>query len=456
MTQEVKPHIAHLRTNLFTRIMLRLSIPLLILGALFIGIHLTTQIGTLNEIQKFESRWAVQGVQANLIKLFQEQDPLENLDTLETQLKNWQKLYRFEDINIWNVFEKKALFENNSQLAWTEQDNLAINESLHQQSIGNPYLIRVERIRGKIFAYIPIEQITANPDAALGKQFFVARIAFSLVNLEKSFQSSRQTLIFIFIFVILTGAVIGRSLAKSIIQPIKKLNRATHEIMKGNLNLRVDVRTGDELETLAETFNHMIDAMKEIKERASDANPLTQLPGNQAIYHEIKKRTFERQKFVFFHADLNHFKVFNDHFGLARGDQAIIKTAEILKKVTKQYGSPDDFVGHQGGDDFVIITKPNHAKQIGQEVCRIFDIEARNALYRKEDLDAGFTLHIDRRGGEESGKEEVKKFHLLSIALAGVSNAKKDIADYFNCMTLAADAKKAVKQFAESTYIIQE
>ena len=180
------------------------------------------------------------------------------------------------------------------------------------------------------------------------------------------------------------------------------------------------------------------------------------VPGNQGIFHEIKTRIHERQKFVLFHVDLDRFKLFNDHFGLARGDEAIKKTAEVLIKAVEEKGSSNDFVGHQGGDDFVIITGPNHAQELGNMVCQYFDAEARTALYRKEDLDNGYTIQLDRRRMAETGEKIMRKFPLISISLAGVSNVKKDFADYFSCMSAAVNAKKEAKDIIESCVIIKE
>jgi hypothetical protein len=113
-------------------------------------------------------------------------------------------------------------------------------------------------------------------------------------------------------------------------------------------------------------------------------------------------------------------------------------------------------VGHQGGDDFVAITKPSHADAVAKYVCEGFDREVLSSLYPKEDFERGYTMQIDRRRLAETGQEILAKFPLIAISLAGVSNAKRDFADYFDCLNRAAQVKKEVKKTMTSSYMIIE
>jgi GGDEF domain-containing protein len=145
-------------------------------------------------------------------------------------------------------------------------------------------------------------------------------------------------------------------------------------------------------------------------------------------------------------------------YGIGRGDEVIKKAANMLKQVVKEKGAKDDFVGHQGGDDFVLIVKPAHAKELAETVIKRFDTDVVKTVYRKEDYDRGYVMAYDRRTMAETGETEAKmvQFPLVGLSLAGVSNAKRDFADYFDCLTRAVSVKKEVKKTIESSYLIEE
>lgn len=435
------------QTSLFARIMIRLSVPLFFLGAIFTAIQLTNQINAMNHFYSIESRVAFEAIRDALHSKLRNPQTLQDPEAIKSELRALAKIHRVTDVRLYDLLQHASFFSDDAP--WTPSDYRGIEESLLQKKEGRSYYVRVDKNSRFLLAYIPIEDTE-------GKPRWVARTLFSLASVQDALVASQRTLILMFSFIVIVGIIIGRTLAKSIVEPIQQLNEATQEIMIGHLGKHVTIRTGDEIETLAHTFNHMSEALKVMKRQAEDANPLTQLPGNQGILTELKKRIFERQKFVLFHADLDRFKTFNDHYGLARGDEAIKKTADLLSQAVKEKGAADDFVGHQGGDDFVIITRPNHAKAVAEYVVKNFDGGTIRSLYRKEDFERGYTLAPDRRSLAETGQEVMVKFPLLAISLAGVSTAKKDFADYFDCMSAAAEVKKEVKKTVQSIYLIQE
>ncbi len=442
-------HIArHKKTTVLARILLRLIIPLFLLAVIIAAMQLTIQLRIMNEFLEIKSRLALSDIHKVLTAEIKKQPDLNDPAPLKEKMDKLIQAYEISHIQMIDVFDKRLLFEDNS-IPWTPVDNQALEESLHEKQLGRAYHAKVNAQNKQLMAYIPLK-------AADSDKTWVARVVFSLATMQDALSKSRGSLAVILCMIIFVGILIGRGLAKSIVDPIRQLNEGTREVIKGKLGTHVTLNTGDEIEMLAQTFNQMSDAMKEVKQRAEEANPLTRLPGNDTIFQEINKRIFERQKFVFFHVDLNRFKVFNDHFGLGRGDMAIKKTAEILLKAIREKGASDDFVGHHGGDDFVMITRPQKAKDVAERVCKLFESEVLTAIYRKDDLDLGYTLHQDRRRFTETGEDVTVKFPLLSVGLAGVSNAKKDFADYFECMTRGIEVKKEVKKKDESSYIIQE
>ncbi len=450
MAQEITAKKRSKKTTLFSRITVRLTFPLLTLAAFFTAIQLTNQMNTMNEYYKIESRLAFDHAQKVLAELVKDPENISDPQKLKEPLDLFAHNFRIAPIQMFDLFNRSPLFEGEKK-DWNMTDYQAMEKSLREKQLGKPYFVRIDKEAKRLVAYIPVEGLTE-------KRLWVARTSFPLAHVRDALISSRWTLGIIIFLILSTGVFIGRGLAKSIVNPIRTLNEATQEILEGHLGKHVKILTGDEIETLADTFNHMSESLKVMRARAEDANPLTQLPGNQGIFHEINKRIYEKQKFVMFHTDLDRFKVFNDTYGLARGDEVIKKTANLLKEAVQLKGSKDDFIGHQGGDDFMLIVKPAHAKDLAEYIIARFDKEIVRSVYRKEDYERGYILAVDRREMAETGAPEAKQvqFPLLAISLAGITNAKKDFADYFDCLSRAIPVKKEVKKTVQSSYIIQE
>jgi diguanylate cyclase (GGDEF)-like protein len=163
------------------------------------------------------------------------------------------------------------------------------------------------------------------------------------------------------------------------------------------------------------------------------ANPLTGLPGNVSIERELERRLTNHTPFVFMYADIDNFKPFNDHYGYRRGDQAIKLTAEIILEAVKGNGSSEDFVGHVGGDDFVIISRPEKCDAIANLIVQRFD-ERIVKLLDQEDLDRGFVEVVNRKG-------TVDRFPLLTMTIAVVSSGKMEIEHIAQISDIASELK---------------
>ena len=109
--------------------------------------------------------------------------------------------------------------------------------------------------------------------------------------------------------------------------------------------------------------------------RDHSINPLTLLPANAIIKKTIEKRL--KKPFALLYADLDNFKFYNDTYGFNQGDLLIKHTATLISSVVKNYGNHDDFVGHIGGDDFILISTPDKAETIAQNICIQFDQKSK-------------------------------------------------------------------------------
>ncbi len=175
------------------------------------------------------------------------------------------------------------------------------------------------------------------------------------------------------------------------------------------------------------------------------ANPLTGLQGNIEIQGEINQRIAKRELFSVIYADLDNFKAFNDVYGFASGDTAIKMTADIIVDNVHVLGSPKDFIGHVGGDDFVVITVPGHDTVISEGIIKDFDRKILS-LYSPEDRKTGYIITTNRQG-------QIMKFPIMSISIALVSNERRNLISHIQVAEIAAELKKKAKAAAGSVYV---
>lgn len=180
-------------------------------------------------------------------------------------------------------------------------------------------------------------------------------------------------------------------------------------------------------------------------DRNRAASPLTGLSGNLEIQAEITSRIEKREQFAVIYIDLDNFKAFNDVYGFAKGDIAIKMTADIMRDATKDEGTSDDFLGHIGGDDFIIICDLQHVEGICTEIVANFDFRIRT-LYNLKDIEAGFIRTLNRRG-------EHREYPIMTISLAVVTNELRELHNHLEVSEIAAELKKKAKALPGSNYL---
>lgn len=125
-------------------------------------------------------------------------------------------------------------------------------------------------------------------------------------------------------------------------------------------------------------------------------NPISGLPGNAAIHEEMSARLQRGETFACVYLDIDNFKPFNDHYGFTRGDTLIHALAEAIFGAVAD-ATPDPFLGHIGGDDFVVLCDPKQAEALAADVVARFQAASR-ALHDEGDVLAGGHEAEDRRG----------------------------------------------------------
>ena len=179
--------------------------------------------------------------------------------------------------------------------------------------------------------------------------------------------------------------------------------------------------------------------------RESDMNPVTELPGNKAIENELNSRLQSGTTFALCYVDLDDFKAYNDYYGFLAGSDIIRMTGQILTDAVNTKGTERDFLGHIGGDDFIILTSIDRSEAISEEIIRLFDIRIRDH-YQDEDLDRGYIVASDRRG-------DVMRFPVMTISISVVHNKYRKLTDIVQVTRVAAELKKYAKDLEGSVYV---
>ncbi|HVK05343.1 MAG TPA: bifunctional diguanylate cyclase/phosphodiesterase [Armatimonadaceae bacterium] len=172
--------------------------------------------------------------------------------------------------------------------------------------------------------------------------------------------------------------------------------------------------------------------------QARYANPLTGLPGNVQVEQEVNARLEADVPLALLYVDLDNFKPFNDRYGVAHGDEVIRALGQALLQTVDERGDANDFVGHLGGDDFLLITTPDAAPAISREVVRRFE-SAVPLFYAAEDRARGGFVAHDRSG-------VLTKFPMLTLSVAGIGNVEHPLQDWLHATEVLGALKTEVKR----------
>lgn len=158
-------------------------------------------------------------------------------------------------------------------------------------------------------------------------------------------------------------------------------------------------------------IGHVINLLQLVTEQqvqiARQANPLTQLPGNRPIRTALEHYQRRSRSFVACYLDLDHFKPFNDRFGYALGDQMILTLARVLSEALER----DDFLGHLGGDDFVLLLDSDH------------DLHARLGSIQRRFADESLALlpESERRSGGFHAKDRFGQLRFFPLTRVSIT-----------------------------------
>jgi PleD family two-component response regulator len=189
-----------------------------------------------------------------------------------------------------------------------------------------------------------------------------------------------------------------------------------------------------------------VTALLRLVRREADRNPTSGLSGGRAIEEEIMRRVEVDETFAVCYLDIDYFKPFADTFGFAAADAVIRGTGAAVVEAVAVAGEPKDFVGHVGGDDFLIVTGTRRAEAVVREGARRFR-EVIGRVVGFEALERGTFDGIDRDGLS-------RQFPIARMSAAVVSVRPNEWISIGHLGELAADAKRRAKQQGAGTILV--
>ncbi len=338
-----------------------------------------------------------------------------------------------EFLNVLGTLQKTGKDRSLAEIAKSYREFREIADRLFQETPGSAPGLK--SAAEKVTALL--EKTLADRQNLLGKKLEAAK--------QREQSTIRWTL-----SLSLTGLLLALCVAALLIfnisTAVRKLKKATHRIAEGDFDFNPEIPPGDEVGDLAEDFTRMARRLKELEQMSLDASPLTRLPGNIAIEQVLELKLNEGTPFAVCYADLDNFKAYNDQYGYIRGSDLIKATGEIIYEVVNALDSQSAFVGHIGGDDFVMVLAPEKAAEVCAAVIDKFDGTIPE-FYRREELATGGIEGTDRYG-------VTRKFPIMTISIAIIICQKGAYDSAMSIAKAATEMKNILKVESGSNYSI--
>lgn len=172
---------------------------------------------------------------------------------------------------------------------------------------------------------------------------------------------------------------------------------------------------------------------------ARGSNPLTGLPGNEFIQRTITNLIEQRVDFDVCYIDIDDFKPYNDYYGFEKGDQVLKRLGQLIVDIVQPNESDRfRFVGHIGGDDFIVVTRSLLSYPACQRIVRGFT-QMLAEFHGMPELEQGYYLATDRQG-------QLRRIALLSLSIGIVGTGECVVQSYGELAFLASGVKRAAKQ----------
>jgi len=273
------------------------------------------------------------------------------------------------------------------------------------------------------------------------------KINIGLAQLSQHISSAFQMTVLLSLLGIFLSAPVSIAVILSIHRSVRELKKATQRISAGRFDHYPTISGNDEFAQLASDFARMGEKLCEFEQLHLDTNPLTMLPGNLAIDREVEMRISKKEPFAHLYIDLDNFKVYSDRYGYNAGSDVLAKVGILLKQVVGTSGSPQDLVGHIGGDDYVILCGIDTGELLAQKIIEGFT-ELVPSFYSAEDRKAGAFSGEDRYGVKRT-------FTLMTISIAVIFSDRYEYPSRLAISQDCARVKEYLKIQEGSNYMLE-
>jgi diguanylate cyclase (GGDEF)-like protein len=168
-------------------------------------------------------------------------------------------------------------------------------------------------------------------------------------------------------------------------------------------------------------------------ERESLTDPRSGLPAGRLIEEQLR-RIIREKDWSLLDVRVNNFEAFKDVYGFVAGDDVVRFAAMMIGEVVDELGTTSDFIGHAGGDNFIIITTEDAAPRIRQKLKERFANEVQSH-YNFIDRQQGFIQAPKAEGGAE-------KVGFMYLSAGLVSPSLQSFADIREITELASEARR--------------
>jgi PleD family two-component response regulator len=162
-------------------------------------------------------------------------------------------------------------------------------------------------------------------------------------------------------------------------------------------------------------------------------SPTTGLPSGKLIEEQLRI-LMRRQNWAILYTGVNHIVDFNEAYGFVAGDDVLRFTAMILNDGVEEYGTPNDFIGHVGADDFIIVTDVEHAEPIRDYIMERFKNEV-GKFYSFRDRERGYILL-------KNGISDQRHVPLMDLAIGLVNAKTTEFSDIREITEIAAAERR--------------
>ena len=169
-------------------------------------------------------------------------------------------------------------------------------------------------------------------------------------------------------------------------------------------------------------------------ERESLTDPRTGLPSGRLIEEQLRE-IIRTDGWALMDLRINHFQPFKEEYGFVAADDVLRFAAMLFNEIVDQHGSPDDFIGHAGGENYIIITEQDRVNPIGEQVKTRFAEEILT-YYNFMDRDQGYIVTTNEAGEEE-------QVPLMTMSIGVVSPQEHQFSDIREITELAAEERRS-------------